>query len=163
MNLTENSGDARLQDLWQAYRADPEAYETNRDLGLRLSETEQFKLDAFPLLIKALSFERRDQASRHMIDRLGVICRLTGHFAGAVMVYRQGVRLFPEAEDFALRLGDALVATGEVEEAQVYYPVSTRQAVPFGPRGGGAGSRAGPSAGPLSTDLRLRRGAGGAS
>jgi putative glycosyltransferase (TIGR04372 family) len=118
---TESRDDGRLQELWRQYNADPDAYESNRNLGLHLAATEQFKLDAYPFLIKALSFGRRENQTRYMFDCLGNICNLTGLYDQAAELYGEAYRRYPLTHDFAMRLGDAHFRLGDPEKASFYY------------------------------------------
>ncbi|MCG8511756.1 MAG: TIGR04372 family glycosyltransferase, partial [Rhodospirillales bacterium] len=110
-----------LRTLWREHNADPGGYETNKRLGLYLASTERYKLEAYPFLIKALSFGQRDNDTRYIFDCLGNICNLTGLFEQAVEIYGEAYRLYPRTHDFALRLGDAHFRLGDPERASYRY------------------------------------------
>ena len=113
------------QDLILRHQADPEAYETNRDLGLFLADTEDRKVDAYPYLAKALLFGRQDVESRLMLDSLGNILLLAGDPEMALETYGHARCKFPNTVDFDLRYGDALSRLGLIAEASTVYREAT--------------------------------------
>ncbi len=110
-----------LDVLLENVRREPDSYEWNLKAGLLLSGIRKSLLHGEPYLVKALSHGIKDEFTREMLDRLGLIYSAKGLYDKVVDIYRIACDVVPETPALRFRLGDALFRIGRVDEASAIY------------------------------------------
>jgi len=118
MKFSENE---TLDILLENAEREPNSYEWNLKAGLLLSSIRKSLLMGEPYLVKALSHGIKDEHTRDVLDRLGLIYSAKGLYDKVVDIYRIACEVLPETPDFRFRLGDALFRVGKIEESSEIY------------------------------------------
>jgi len=108
-------------ELFELYEKDPDGYESNARMGLYLSAIRKTFIHGEPYLLKALSFGKKDEYTRSILERLGGICTVKGYPEMAADIYRIAIRTLPGSVHFIYHLGDELFRIGQEEDAYDLY------------------------------------------
>ena len=131
------TSDRSLDDLIQEYLADPEGYETNKNLGLKMLKINNLFEPAEKHIRKALSFNRDEPARLHLLHGLASAFEFKGNYDGAIQIYTQLFNLNPDTVMYLVNLGDAYFRAGKLALASdvfrivltTHYEVAKRHAI----------------------------------
>jgi putative glycosyltransferase (TIGR04372 family) len=113
--------------LWARLKADPDGYETNRDVGLYCASRRNLIVGAEPYLLKALACGRRVDADDHeMLFSLGEVYKVLGRLDRAGEVYAQLCQRFPAVLHNLYLAGDVRYFQGRLEAASEIYATASR-------------------------------------
>ena len=112
-----------FEDCMQAYLADPEGYQANRDLGLIMVEINDMVLAAENHLLKALSLAPPAADHEYLLRALAKVFGYKGQFEGAIRIHRQLFDLRPNTLSYLPELGTALFAAGRIAESSDVFRV----------------------------------------
>ena len=111
------SGGADLDTCVRAFKADPDGYESNRDLGLKMMATSALILPAEQHILKALSYGRDDADRDHLLHALATVLEYKGDFETPIGLLSELVNRNPDSVKYLPELGNALFRAGRISEA----------------------------------------------
>ncbi len=109
------------QALLDRLQADPDGYESNLEMGLYCAKHRDLLMQAEPFLLKALAHNRIEEKTEPLLVALGEIQLRRGNPEAAVATFRTLTQIFPHHPNHAFLLGDAITATGAIDEASRVY------------------------------------------
>ena len=109
--------DRPLKVLIQEYLADPEGYETNKNLGLKMIDGNAYVEPAEQHIRKALSFNRQGPDHDRLLRGLATAFEYKGNYDGAIQIYTQLFNLNPNTVMYLVNLGDAYFRAGKLVPA----------------------------------------------
>ena len=112
-----------LDQAIRAFQTDPEGYESNRDLGLKMVRTSALIFPAEKHLLKALSFERGGADGERLLSALATVRQFQGDYAAAIDLFTQLFNLEPDSLQYLPELGNAYFLAGRMIEAADIYRV----------------------------------------
>ena len=107
----------------KAFRADPEGYETNRDLGLAMLGANAFVLHAEEHILKALSFNRDGPERERLFHALAMVSEYKGDYDRAIGILTQLFGLRSNSLNYLPELGEAYFNAGRMAEASDVYRI----------------------------------------
>ncbi len=111
------TSDPLLDVLIQEYLADPEGYETNKNLGLKMIDTNVYVEPAEKHIRKALSFERDEPDRERLLRGLATAFEYKGDHEGAIHIYTRLFNLNPDTVMYLVNLGEAYFRAGKLAPA----------------------------------------------
>ena len=112
-----------LDQCIRAFQADPEGYQSNRDLGLKMVGTSSLILPAEKHILKALSFEPDRADSESLLNALATVRQFQGDYDAAIGLFTQLFNLRPDSLQYLPELGNAYFLAGRMAEASDVYRV----------------------------------------
>ena len=100
-----------------AFKADPDGYAANRDLGLRMIGTTGLILPAEKHLRKALSFDPAGDERNDLLHALATVMQYKGDYDGPVAIFSDLVNRNPDTVKYLPELGNVLFRSGRLNEA----------------------------------------------
>lgn len=110
-----------LEDLLREFSADPEGYEINKKIGLRMLGMRKYMLRAEPHIRMALAHRREDEQTPHLMDAMGFIHMTSGRFEEAAGIYALCCKKYPRMRAFFVRYAHALLRLGKINEASAIF------------------------------------------
>ena len=117
------SGPTDLDACMRAFKADPDGYESNRDLGLKMMATSALILPAEQHLLKALSYGREDSDRDHLVHALATVMEYKGDFETPIGLLGELVNRNPDSVKYLPELGNALFRAGRIAEASEVFRI----------------------------------------
>lgn len=124
LDSEDRTGFETRKALWERLQADPEGYESNRDFGLYCAMRRKYLAVSKPYLLKALSYEREDEATKELLFYLAEFYKLTGRYDLAYATFHDLRRRYPQVVNYAIFLADMDYALGRIKEASEGYRTS---------------------------------------
>ncbi len=116
-----------VEDLLKEFCADPEGYEINKTIGLKMLTLRKYKQRAELHIKMALAHGREDEQTPHLMDAMGMIHSTAGRFKEAADIYAQCCKKYPRMGGFPFRYGHALLRLGRINEASEIFRAKTNR------------------------------------
>ncbi len=117
------SGGTDLDTCLRAFKADPDGYRSNRDLGLKMMATSALILPAEKHILKALSHGGDDADRDRLLHALATVMEYKGDFETPIGLFGELVNRNPDSVKYLPELGNALFRAGRISEASEVFRI----------------------------------------